>query len=111
MACPRDNWRFGRINGPGDHLFVECPKILDRSASAADDDRINPITVQSLNSSHDRICCSVALDLCRIQHELYIWIPPLCNTHDIVDGGSCLRRHDADGFRILGNGLFLFVIK
>ena len=84
-------------------LFIECPQILDRSASAPHDHNIHILFFQHPDSLHDTFRCAFPLHLGRTEDQLYIRISSGGNIDDIPHRSSRRCRHDPDFFYKLRN--------
>ena len=88
-------------------FFVKRPQIFDRSASTSNNHYIYAICIQCLYSCNNTLHCTFALHKRRIQDQLYKWIPPRRNIHNIPDCCTGRCRYHADCLRICRNLLLI----
>src|ERR1700693_764103 len=112
VADASNHSNFRRCDRAHNNFFVEGPQILERAASARDDDYFHGFhAIEMLERGYNFTRCEITLNLHRVQHHMRVRKSPLQNAENVHDGGTSGRGHHTDATRQHGQRLFSFLAE
>ena len=112
MPHTRDNWQTGFKNSPYHNFFVKGPKIFNRTSTTTNNQQIQIVTLISTRDiSSNFFCCSITLNLGRIEKDIDTRKSPADGRDNISNNGSTATGHYTNSLRKLGQRLLETFLK